>query len=170
MSTTVTTARLALVVLTRAYLRRWLEREPVPELGFTDPDDFLGGAEDVVRLRLAQLADDPTIAAWLLRAIVVRDTRVAVGFINFHAAPDADGRVELGYEVAPPHRRRGYAHEAAAAAIAWAGHRGARVVRACAHPDNVASLAVIARLGLAAAGEQRDADGTRELVFEAALA
>ena len=168
---TIETARLPLVVLGRGYLASVLAAGPRPDLGFVDPAGFLAGAEDVVALRCAQIDEDPRVEPWLLRAIVERATRTAVGFTNFHAPPDAArAMVEIGYEVHPAFRRRGFAREAVRGLIAWAAGRGARVVRACVGPDNAASLAMIAGEGFVHAGEQLDEVDGRELVFEKPLA
>lgn len=166
----VPTKRLELTLLGRAFLSTVVTGQSTPNLGFSDPTGFLVGAEDVVRLRLSQVEASPLIGPWLLRAIVVRDQGIAVGFIGFHAAPDSRGMVEIGYEVLPAFRRRGYASEAATAMIAWARQQGARIVRACVQPDNVASLAMIVRDGFALVGEQLDEIDGRELVFEKVLA
>jgi RimJ/RimL family protein N-acetyltransferase len=164
------TARLELPLLGPTFLASWLAREPLPDLGFFDPAGFLVGAEDVVGLRLQQLEADPRVGPWLLRALVLRDERIAVGFIGFHDAPDERGMVEIGYEVLPQFRRRGYASEAVVALIAWAARQGVRTVRASVSPDNRASLALIARQGFVQVGEQIDEVDGLELVFEKALA
>lgn len=163
---TICTARLDLVLLAPAYLTATLSGAPRPDPGFADPLDVLAGAHDVVRLRLEQLATNAAVAPWLLRAIVVRDENIAVGFLNFHAEPDARGMVELGYEVHPARRRRGYALEAARGAMAWAMERGGRVIRASVSPANTPSLAIIERLGFVQVGEQIDEIDGLELVFE----
>ena len=160
------TERLELVSLGPVFLANMLVSKPGPDLGFADPAGFLRGAEDVVRLRLKQIETSPEVAPWLLRALVLREDRVAVGFIGFHADPDERGMVEIGYEVLPSFQRRGYAREAASALIAWAGQRGARTVRACVSPENVASLALLGQQGFALVGEQFDEEDGRELVFE----
>jgi hypothetical protein len=49
------------------------------------------------RERLAQLTADPSEQAWLVRAVVLRAPRRVVGNVGFHAPPDRDGRVEIGY-------------------------------------------------------------------------
>lgn len=162
----ITTPRLLLVLLDRAYLEAVTAGQAPPDRGFIDPYGFLDGAEDVAELRLRQIDEDAAAEPWLLRAIVTRDDRIAVGFLNFHAPPDARGMVEIGYEVLTELRGLGYASEAAAAMIAWAAQHGARVVRACVSPDNAASLAMIERLGFAQVGEQLDDVDGLELVFE----
>ncbi len=166
----ITTTRLELLLLDRSVLARWLAGESALDLGFADPARFLSGADDVVRLRLEQIDADPTIAPWLLRAMVLRDERIAVGFIGFHAGPDARAMVEIGYEVLPLFRRQGYAREACAAMLVWAARRGVHVVRASVSPDNAASLALIAQQGFVHVGEQLDELDGRELVFEKLLA
>jgi RimJ/RimL family protein N-acetyltransferase len=163
------TERLELVTLDAAFLARWLAGEHPSHPAFTDPAGFLTGAEDVVGLRLQQLAREPQLAPWLLRAIVGRDGRVAVGFIGCHGGPDADHRIEIGYEVLPFFRNRGYAREATEGLLAWAAGQGVRIVRASVAPTNAASLAVLAHLGFTQTGEQIDPDDGLELVLEKQL-
>lgn len=163
------TERLDLVVLTRAYLERVVEGEPRPDLGFVDPEDFLAGAHDVVGLRLEQLVAKPALEPWLLRAIVLHAGRVAVGFCTFHDAPDERGIVELGYEIVPAYRRRGFARETTRAMAMWAAHHGARVLRASVSPDNAASLALVGGEGFVRVGEQVDEEDGLEYVFEKPL-
>jgi len=136
------------------------------DLGFEDTHGFLAGADDLIKLRLADLEANPRIAPWLLRAIVDRDARAAVGFIGFHGAPDPRGMVEVGYEVLPAFRRRGYAREALAVIEAFAAREGARVVRASVSPGNMASLSLIERGRYVHVGEQIDEIDGRELVYE----
>lgn len=162
------TERLDLVLLTAAWLRAFVEGDPVPELGFTDPHDFLAESAHVVNMRLEQLALDPSQEPWLLRAVVPRTTGAAVGYANFHAPPDQRGMVEIGYQVLPAHRHRGYATEAAHGMWAWAAEHGAQVFRASVSPDNVHSLALVHRAGFTEVGEQMDEVDGFELILERA--
>ena len=159
------TQRIDLVLLTPAYLRG----EPV-DLGFEDTHGFLAGADDLIELRLADLEANPRIAPWLLQAIVDRDTRAAVGFIGFHGPPDPRGMVEVGYEILPEFRRRGYAREALAAVEAFAARERTRVVRASVSPRNTASIVLIECSGYVHVGEQIDEIDGRELVYEKMIA
>ena len=65
-------------------------------------------------------------------AIVERMSEAMIGSCAFKGPPDAEGVVEIAYEIAPAHQRRGYAREAARAASHFALEQGgARCV--CAH-------------------------------------
>lgn len=64
-------------------------------------------------------------------AIVERMSGAMIGSCAFKGPPDAEGVVEIAYEIAPAHQRRGYAREAARAASHYAlEDGGARCVRA----------------------------------------
>ena len=95
-----------------------------------------------------------------MRVAVLKGTRQAVGRVGFHAPPDADGVVEIGYSVSPAFRRQGFAVEMAAALIAWAAAEGCTACVASALPDNAGSLATIARLGFVRTGERTDGERT----------
>lgn len=137
-------------------------RELVPyditEATFAD-DDY------VLALRQAQLRADPAELPWLYRAAVLRDTRLVVARAGFHAPPDADGAVEIGYRVQPQWRRRGLATEIASGLIGWAREQGAARCVASTAPGNAASQAVLDRLGFVRTGEAMDDVDGLEWVF-----
>lgn len=128
-----------------------------------------GWAEDGLwPWQLQKLEADPTVEPWLARAIVERAGDTVVGNVGFHLGP-VDGMVEIGYAVQAEHRRRGYGGEAAAGMLRWASTQpGVTTLRASVSPDNLASLALIRRLGFGQVGEQWDDKDGRELVFERA--
>jgi RimJ/RimL family protein N-acetyltransferase len=125
----------------------------------------------LLRRRLAQLQQDPTLQPWLLRGMVLREPeRRMIGHIGFHLPPDARGAVEVGYAVEPEHRRRGFASEAVRALLDWAIRwHGIRYCVASVSPSNVASLRLIRRLGFHQTGSQVDEIDGLELVFELEL-
>ena len=129
-------------------------------------------AEDrpVLVLRDRQLQDDPASEPWLLRAVVLRVTGEVVGRIGLHAPPDATGTVEVGYVVAPAHRRRGYAREAVQGLLGWAAAHGATRCLASVSPGNAASLALVRQLGFVQVGEHVDEVDGLELVHALDLA
>jgi RimJ/RimL family protein N-acetyltransferase len=49
------------------------------------------------------------VALFLLAMVLRTDPEVVVGRIGFHGPADDTGMLEIGYEVFPPYRRKGYA-------------------------------------------------------------
>ena len=140
------------------------------EIGASVPEWMAGELEHFLNFRLAQLAVDPSEREWLGRAIVLTDesgSRRVIGSIGFHGRPDAERRLEIGYSIDPPYRRRGFAREAVHAMLDWAHatHGITRVV-ASVSPTNDASLALIGQFGFARVGEQMDKIDGLEYVFE----
>lgn len=154
----------------RAVLSRDVEAAK-RELGVEIPADLPDQLEHLFTYRLAQLDADPTILPWLARAMVLGDPtgqRRMIGTIGFHGAPDALGRLEVGYRIEPEHQRRGYTCEAVrgmfdSAATEHGMHRFIASVR----PDNEASLGLVRGLGFVQTGTQMDEIDGLELVLEA---
>lgn len=93
-----------------------------------------------------------------LFALLRREDGRAIGGIGFHGAPDDEGRVEIGYDLAEPARGQGYATEALRALSQWALARDdVSVLCAAVEPGNVASQAVVSRAGFvpASVAEER---------------
>ncbi len=151
-----------------------------------DPELAADRCRRVWDIRAEQVLARPADAPWVTRLLV--DTALgdgpttwsgsgaasgrgtAVGRAGFHGAPDAHGMVEVGYEVVPWARRRGYARAAMAALLAVArAHPDVRVLRATISPDNVASRALVASFGLVEVGEQWDDEDGLETIFELPL-
>jgi RimJ/RimL family protein N-acetyltransferase len=120
------------------------------------------------RLRLDQIAEDPSAAPWLVRAVVAPGG-VVVGHAGFHGPPDERGMVEVGYWIVAEHRRRGYGAAALGGLMAYAAQEGAQVVRASIAPANTASQALVGGFGFVHVGEQWDEEDGRELVFERSI-
>ena len=139
---------------------------PVP-LGYADPTDVLHPDRSPLHHRVPQVLADPSVNPWLVRLAVLRETGEIVGLVNFHAPPDADGMVEIGYSVVPEHRRRGYATEMAQTLWTYAAsHPAVRTLRATFTPDNAASRAIIEAAGFVHVGEQDDDEDGLELIYE----
>lgn len=140
--------------------------------GFRVPTDIVLTRGALVR-RIQQLEDEPELLPWLLRAVVIRGSRTMCGRIGFHSAPGpedlvdtaADG-VELGYEIDPRFRRRGYAREAALTLMRWAYERhGQRCFVLSIAPTNTASLAMASAMGFRECGSRMDEEDGIELTF-----
>jgi [ribosomal protein S5]-alanine N-acetyltransferase len=134
---------------------------PAPLSAYLASEDCRG----TWRRRVEQLSLTPVDADWVT-GVVVADG-VAVGRAGFHAAPDADGMVEVGYAIDPDHRRRGHARAVLTSMVERA--RRDPVVRrvvASVSPDNDPSLNLIGQFGFERTGEQWDDEDGLEWVFE----
>jgi [ribosomal protein S5]-alanine N-acetyltransferase len=135
---------------------------------------IVGGVDDQLReffeIRLADLAADPGLQPWLGRAVVLGsdpEGRRVIGSVGFHGRPDATGRAEIGYQIEPASRGRGFASEAVRALLDWAAREhDVRSFRGSIAPDNAASLALAARLGFVVVGRRMDDVDGEELVLE----
>lgn len=120
-------------------------------------------------VRAEQLLEHPEDEPWVTGIIWDEDLGVAVGKAGFHGSPDADGMVEVGYEVDPDYRRRGYARAAMQVLLDRAvADPSVRVLRASISPGNEPSLNLVASFGLERNGEQWDEEDGLELIFEIA--
>jgi RimJ/RimL family protein N-acetyltransferase len=132
--------------------------------------EWLAEVRWLAGMRARQVRERPQDAPWLIRAIVRAEPgqpREAIGHLNFHAAPNEDGQIEIGYALLPSARGRGYAIEAVRAMFAWAqGEHGVRRFRATVAPDNERSINLIHKLGFVHTGEQWDPDDGLELVYD----
>jgi RimJ/RimL family protein N-acetyltransferase len=140
------------------------------EIGAIVPDGLADKLDNFLQFRIADLEVDPAAQPWLGRAVVLTEpdgTRRIIGSAGFHAPPDEDGRVEVGYRVEPEFRRQGVATEVVRALFDWAAsEHGVQRFRASVSPLNMPSLAIIRRLGFRQVGVQMDDIDGKELVFE----
>ena len=171
----ISSERLDLVPLMPAFLQASLERDRAAAERLLEhtlsPEWFDRPA--VIKRRLAQLRQDPTLQPWLLRAIVLRAEGVMVGRIGFHSQPDpayltdiAPGGVEYGYTVYPAYRRQGIAREACRALMAWASERhGVSTFVLSIRPDNLPSQRLAEQLGFRQIGSHVDPiDGPEDIL------
>jgi RimJ/RimL family protein N-acetyltransferase len=146
------------------------------EIGARVPDDLPDQLDTFLQFRIVDLSMDPDAQPWLGRAIVLTEpdgTRRIIGSCGFHsppggfrAAPGLNDRVEVGYSVELGYRRQGVATEVVHALFDWARAQGVDRFRASVSPGNVASLAIVGRLGFRQVGVQTDDIDGEELVFE----
>jgi RimJ/RimL family protein N-acetyltransferase len=89
--------------------------------------------------------------------MVLRHDGTEVGSCGFTGPPDANGIVEIAYEVDETFRGRGYATEAARGLSAYAcGDARVRGIRAHTAPTENASTHVLRKSGFSRAGESVD--------------
>ena len=130
------------------------------------PPRWIDEEHQLFEWRLEQMLSDPASQPWLLRALVVRESRAVAGYFNFHGPPGEENWVELGYTIEPNQRRKGYATEAAVRMMTWAAdEHGVEKFRASVSPSNLASLGMIAKLGFQEIGTQWDEIDGEETVF-----
>ena len=113
--------------------------------------------------RAKQVTVTPEDEAWVT-GVVLADG-VPVGRAGFHAAPDPEGTVEVGYAIDPDHRRRGHAQAALAAMLDRAREADdVRRVLASVGPWNAHSLQMVRARGFVVIGEEMDDEDGLELV------
>lgn len=92
-------------------------------------------------------------APWSAYLFVLRDELKLIGNGGYVGAPDAEGVVEIGYEIGPEYQGKEFATEAAGAMVAGAFEAGARAVIARSLAETNASNAVMRKLGMRFDGE-----------------
>jgi ribosomal-protein-alanine N-acetyltransferase len=117
--------------------------------------------------RATQVEETPEDLDWVTGVLWSETEHVAVGKAGFHAAPDDEGMVEVGYAVDPAYRRRGYARAALLTMLERArADPRVRTFRATVSPHNAASLGLIAQLPFVEVGEQWDDEDGLETIYE----
>jgi RimJ/RimL family protein N-acetyltransferase len=170
---TIATERLELVWLSPELVAAILDGAR-DELEFTVPDDWPDDHDRrFLAFRLRQMGDEPARGPWLVRAIVLPESRELIGHVGFHGPPGinslrAADAVEIGYTIFPGHRRNGYATEAVEALLDWGRAQGIRRFVASVGPGNEPSLRIARRLGFVEVGRHWDDEDGEELEFELA--
>ena len=78
---------------------------------------------EAIQFTLSALREHPDQSGWWMHFFLDAETGMLVGSGGF-AGPPADGTVEIGYEIAPEFRRRGFGSAAARALVAKAQGSG----------------------------------------------
>ncbi len=108
----------------------------------TDPE----GVRAEILEMAGRIPGDP---GWVQLSLEERATGRLVGDVGMSPAEGEPGVIKVGYTVDPAHQGRGYATEAVAALVSYAFDRlGARVVRAYASAENIASIRVAEKVGM----------------------
>lgn len=146
-------------------------KENLPDLVRLKADErvfgwMLHGTRTAERAR-EELEDDTDF--WEVRGygtwcVFERGTGDFLGICGFMERPDGRG-VALRYALWPECRGKGYAREAARAAIAFGHRAGLKRIIAVAREENIASRAVLTDIGMTPAGEFQH-QGHRMMMFE----
>ncbi|QNP71973.1 GNAT family N-acetyltransferase [Streptomyces roseirectus] len=124
-------------------------------------DGPLDGTREAAGLVFSSYEKGVLRAEFGLFVLVRRADGLAIGSLGFHAAPDGEGRTEIGYDVVPEARGNGFATEAVRAVGAWAlGREQGDVdsVFAVVAPNNLASKGVLERAGFVSVGQDVEGD------------
>ena len=121
----------------------------------SDPIRDLAGAVKLVATFASWRKEPVSGARW---AVELRDQPGLIGTCGLFRWNRNWRSCIVGYEIAPAQQGRGYVKEALEAMINW-GFRKAHLnrIEAQVHPDNTASLALLATLGFLKEGRQREA-------------
>lgn len=153
----------ALIALADGDLERAQQSAPVPLTPWLVSAEAIG----TWRFRAQQAVESPEDLPWVTGVLWDDEAGVVVGKAGFHAAPDADGVVEVGYAVDPAYRRRGHARSAFETLMERArAHPEVRTLRVTVSPDNAPSLALVAQYPFAEVGEQWDDEDGLETIYE----
>jgi RimJ/RimL family protein N-acetyltransferase len=117
-------------------------------------DFLLAGSPDF----FSQLENATVPDPWRFGFAVIHkiDNRL-IGMCSFTGSPDSNGVVEIAYGIAPDYQGKGYATEAAAAAVQFAIDSGeVALIRAHTLPATNASTRVLEKCGFHRAGESID--------------
>ena len=141
--------------------RPWVDKP------FTNPHRVLVDDVGPLPWRVPSVRRDPTVNRWLVRLVVLRSTDEVIGYIGFHDAPDEAGMIEVGVQIVPSMRRRGYATEALTGMWRWAvGQPGVRMLRYTVSPTNGPSVRIVEGFGFALVGRQIDEIDGPEDIYE----
>jgi RimJ/RimL family protein N-acetyltransferase len=104
--------------------------------------------EIVCFIRDMQTVEPNTPGTWLQLAICLKDDGIMIGDIGIHFSEDEEFQAEIGYTISPAWQHKGYASEAAKAILEYLfTSLGIHRVHASVDPRNIASAAVLERLG-----------------------
>ncbi|OOG42084.1 GNAT family protein [Rhodanobacter sp. C05] len=106
----------------------------------------------------AQTAATPDRAGgWFQRAIRLCDDGTLIGDLGVHLPEQTEASVEFGVSIAPYHQGSGYASEAVRALFELVfGQLGLHRIHASVDPRNLASMAMLRRLGMRQEAHHRE--------------
>lgn len=107
----------------------------------------------------AMLKKDPSLLGWWTYLFIYPEEGTLIGSGGFKGVADNGGMVEIGYEIAPQYRKRGFATEAARGLVDYAfSHSHVKVVDAHTLPERNASAQVLEKVGMKYMGAVSDPD------------
>jgi ribosomal-protein-alanine N-acetyltransferase len=144
------TANLRLVPCEMAHFEAYLrDRQELGNLlGVKIPDGWPHFPE-ALPMGYKWLKRDPALLGWWTYLFIHRAEQMLIGSGGFKGRANENGMVEIGYEIAPSYRERGFATEAARGMVDYAfSHAHVRVVDAHTLPEKNASGSVLSKVGM----------------------
>jgi [ribosomal protein S5]-alanine N-acetyltransferase len=123
------------------------------------PDNWTAFGTDPLKYALHMLTEDAEHTGWLTYFPIIRQENKLIGSGGYKGKPDESGSVELGYEISPEYRNRGFAKEMAVALISNA-FANLRVKRITAHTlrEVNASVNILSAYGFVKVADVDDPD------------
>jgi RimJ/RimL family protein N-acetyltransferase len=137
------------------------------ECDFLNPYRVLVDDDELLARRVSQVERDPTSNKWLVRFIVLKETKIVIGSTSFHGPPNDEGVRELGIELRDSFRARGLGSEAVRGMWTWAVTQSeVTTLRYTVSRRNVASVKLIANMRFDRVGQQADDENGPKDIFE----
>ncbi|MFZ4559338.1 MAG: GNAT family N-acetyltransferase [Saprospiraceae bacterium] len=76
--------------------------------------------DEIFAFNLARTQEDPEAYIWWSYLVIEKFSRTLIGACGYKGRPNKMGEVEIGYEIAPDYRNRGYATELSQCLIQYA--------------------------------------------------
>src|SRR5687768_10534506 len=115
------TSRLQLLPCTLKYFEAALHgNEALAQILGADVPEQWTEFPEMVLVAYDKLRNDPALLGWFFYLAIHRADNRLIGTGGFKGRPDANGVVEIGYEVSAAYREQGYATEMAETLIRFA--------------------------------------------------
>jgi [ribosomal protein S5]-alanine N-acetyltransferase len=155
------TPRLRLENGTPEMVEAWLNDEPklAALLRANISANWTENGPEVIQWVLDGLLSKVQPPEWMMYFTILTETNELIGTCGYKGPPNADGMVEIGYEVAAAYRNRGFATELAGGLTQHAlANPAVQYVQAHTLAEENASGQVLQRNGFTKIGESNDPD------------
>ena len=147
------------ICTSRLFIREYIENDLPSILKMNAPDaitQYIRGGkkltykeeQELLSKRIAAYSNKNGLGVW---AICLKDSDQLIGSINLNSLTTDDnhnGKVHLGFRIAVPHWKNGYAYEASKAIVNYAKNElQLQEISAFSDPDNLASQNVLKKIG-----------------------
>lgn len=113
-----------------------------PGKGWPDPETLETLPRIIINLN--KVSQPSGFESWM---IINSNNNLLIGDIGFKGIPGVDGEIDLGYGVIASERKKGFAHEAAAAILEWAfNQKKVKAITASCLIDNLGSRKILSSL------------------------